>query len=338
VGGDGLDLEDCDGSTEEHHPHHAPHVIHRGTHHYRSGHFLESYKQHVKERASLANGIGIPPKPLVAAQVRDLIHEIHNHSEESTYLVDLLANCVPPGVDEASYVKAGFLSAVATKKEHCDALSREYAIELLGTMQGGYNVHTLVDLLKDLDEKIANLAADQLKHTLLVFDAFYDVEALHKQGFQVATSVLTSWASAEWFLKKPEIPKIITATVFKVTGETNTDDLSPAQDAWSRPDIPLHALSMLKNPREGIEPLVEGEIGPLAQMQKLKEQGFPLAYVGDVVGTGSSRKSATNSVLWYMGNGIPNVPNIKSGGLCMGGKIAPIFFSKFFLSLHLPST
>jgi aconitate hydratase 2/2-methylisocitrate dehydratase len=297
---------------------------------------MDTYKQHVQERASLANGIGIPPKPLVAAQVSDMIHELHNHSEESRYLVELLANCVPPGVDEASYVKAGFLSALATNKEQCDALSREYAIELLGTMQGGYNVHTLVDLLKDPDENIANLAADQLKHTLLVFDAFYDVEALHKQGYKVATSVLTSWASAEWFLDKPEIPTKITATVFKVTGETNTDDLSPAQDAWSRPDIPLHALSMLKNPREGIEPLVEGEIGPLAQMQKLKEQGFPLAYVGDVVGTGSSRKSATNSVLWYMGNEIPHVPNIKSGGLCLGGKIAPIFFNTMEDSGALP--
>jgi len=296
--------------------------------------FMDSYKAYVAERAAMANGMGVAPAPLLAAQVSDLIEELKTSPNEE--LVELLANRVPPGVDEAAYVKASYLSALAKGDETCATLSREYAIELLGTMQGGYNVATLVDLLKDSDQAIATLAADQLKHTLLVFDAFYDVEALYKEGNEAAKSVLESWAAADWFIEKPEVPDMYTATVFKVTGETNTDDLSPAQDAWSRPDIPLHAVSMLKNKREGIEPLVDGEIGPLEQIATLQSKGFPLAYVGDVVGTGSSRKSATNSVLYFMGNEIPHVPNVKSGGLCLGGKIAPIFFNTMEDSGALP--
>jgi aconitate hydratase 2/2-methylisocitrate dehydratase len=203
-------------------------------------------------------------------------------------------------------------------------------------MQGGYNVQTLVDLLSDPDPAIAQAAAAQLSHTLLVFDAFYDVAALHQRGVKAATHVLESWASADWFLAKPPVADKITVTVFKVTGETNTDDLSPAQDAWSRPDIPLHAASMLKNARDGIHPDQEGTIGPLRQIRDLQSLGHPLAYVGDVVGTGSSRKSATNSLLYYMGNDIPHVPNVKSGGLCIGGKIAPIFFNTMEDSGALP--
>jgi aconitate hydratase 2/2-methylisocitrate dehydratase len=191
--------------------------------------------------------------------------------------------------------------------------------------------------LEDSDESIATLAATQLKHTLLVFDAFYDVVELHNKGIPAATSVVTAWANAEWYLRKPEVPDKITVTVYKVTGETNTDDLSPAQDAWSRPDVPLHALAMLKNAREGIEPIEEGVIGPLEQMANLQAAtGFPLAYVGDVVGTGSSRKSATNSVLYFMGEEVPFVPNMKSGGVCIGEKIAPIFYNTMEDSGALP--
>jgi aconitate hydratase 2/2-methylisocitrate dehydratase len=203
-------------------------------------------------------------------------------------------------------------------------------------MQGGYNVGTLVDLLKVPDYEIADIAAKQLSKTLLVFDAFYDVEAAAKEGSAAAQKVMESWAAAEWFLDKPEVPDAMTATVFKVTGETNTDDLSPAQDAWSRPDVPLHGLAMLKNTRDGLSPEKDGEIGPLKQLEELKAKGHPLAYVGDVVGTGSSRKSATNSVLWHMGEDIPFVPNMRGGGLCLGGKIAPIFFNTMEDSGALP--
>ncbi len=301
--------------------------------------FLSSYDDHVAERASMANGIGVAPKPLDPSQCQTLVDEIKSFSgsdEEGQRLVEILSNRVPPGVDEAAYVKATYLSALAKGEESSSLISRELAITLLGTMQGGYNVGTLVGLLEDSDEAIANLAADQLKHTLLVFDAFYDVEELHKKGVKAATSVMESWAAAEWYLSKPDVAEKITVTVFKVTGETNTDDLSPAQDAWSRPDIPLHAVAMLKNSREGIIPEEDGTIGPLKQIVELQEKGHPLAYVGDVVGTGSSRKSATNSVLWFMGEDIPYVPNIKSGGVCIGGKIAPIFFNTMEDSGALP--
>ena len=301
--------------------------------------FLTSYDQHVSERATLANGLGVAPKPLDPTQCQSLIEEIKSFSgstEEGQRLVDILSNRVPPGVDEAAYVKATYLSALAKGDESSALISRELSISLLGTMQGGYNVGTLVELLQDSNDDIASLAANQLKHTLLVFDAFYDVEELHKKGVKAATSVLESWSKAEWFTSKPKVQEKITVTVFKVTGETNTDDLSPAQDAWSRPDIPLHAVAMLKNTRDGIEPVEDGSIGPLKQIASLQEKGHPLAYVGDVVGTGSSRKSATNSVLWFMGEDIPFVPNIKSGGVCIGGKIAPIFFNTMEDSGALP--
>ena len=300
-----------------------------------SSKFLESYQAHVDERAAMANGIGIAPKPLDASQCSQVIQEL-KESGENPKLLELLVHRVPPGVDEAAYVKATWLSAIAMGTEAHPSISRTYAIELLGTMQGGYNVATLVDLLKDPDADLAMAAANELNHTLLVFDAFYDVQELAQSGNDAAQSVLQSWANAEWFTSKPEVPQSLTTTVFKVTGETNTDDLSPAQDAWSRPDIPLHALAMLKNSRDGIHPDVDGEIGPLTQLEQLKEQGHPLAYVGDVVGTGSSRKSATNSVLWHMGEDIPYVPNLRGGGLCLGGKIAPIFFNTMEDSGALP--
>jgi aconitate hydratase 2/2-methylisocitrate dehydratase len=289
----------------------------------------------VEERSRLADGIGVAPLPLSAAQVSELLKELKGNSSESEKLVELLSERVPPGVDEAAYVKAGYLTAVA-KGEESGPISRRRAVELLGTMQGGYNVGTLVELLSDAESSIAATAADQLKMTLLVFDAFHDVVSLHNSGNAFASSVLESWAAAEWFTSRAAVPSAITVTVFKVVGETNTDDLSPAQDAWSRPDIPLHALAMLKNSREGILPLKDGEIGPLKQLEELKSLGHPLAYVGDVVGTGSSRKSATNSVLWFMGDDIPYVPNLKSGGVCIGSKIAPIFFNTMEDSGALP--
>ncbi|ENB82763.1 aconitate hydratase 2 [Escherichia coli P0298942.7] len=244
---------------------------------------------------------------------------------EEEFLLDLLTNRVPPGVDEAAYVKAGFLAAIAKGEAKSPLLTPEKAIELLGTMQGGYNIHPLIDALDDA--KLAPIAAKALSHTLLMFDNFYDVEEKAKAGNEYAKQVMQSWADAEWFLNRPALAEKLTVTVFKVTGETNTDDLSPAPDAWSRPDIPLHALAMLKTAREGIEPDQPGVVGPFKQIEALQQKGFPLAYVGDVVGTGSSRKSATNSVLWFMGDDIPHVPNKRGGGLCLGGKIAPIFFN-----------
>jgi aconitate hydratase 2/2-methylisocitrate dehydratase len=304
--------------------------------------FLDSYDAHVTERSTMADGIGIAPKPLDPTQCQSLIDEIKAYDSssqdaaEGKRLVDILSHRVPPGVDEAAYVKAAFLSAIANQTEVSSIVPRELAIQLLGTMQGGYNVGTLVTLLEDPSEEISNLAASQLKTTLLVFDAFYDVEEMHKKGVKAATDVMNSWADAEWYLSKPKVAEKITVTVFKVTGETNTDDLSPAQDAWSRPDIPLHAVAMLKNEREGIEPVKDGMIGPMVQILELQKKGHQLAYVGDVVGTGSSRKSATNSVLWFMGEDIPYVPNIKGGGVCIGAKIAPIFYNTMEDSGALP--
>lgn len=302
-----------------------------------SSSFLTAYEEHVQERKLEAGGLGVAPKPLGPEQVSALIADLKTASgAEADQMLDLLTHRVPPGVDEAAYVKATWLSALAKEEETCATIPRKLAVELLGTMQGGYNVATLVELLEDADDEIANIAAQKLSTTLLVFDSFYDVESLHKKGCAPATKVLESWAAAEWFLSKPEVPQVMTATVFKVSGETNTDDLSPAQDAWSRPDIPLHAVAMLKNTREGIQPIKEGEIGPMKQIVDLQSKGFPLAYVGDVVGTGSSRKSATNSVLYFMGNDIPYVPNMKGGGLCLGSKIAPIFFNTMEDSGALP--
>ncbi|WP_221076030.1 bifunctional aconitate hydratase 2/2-methylisocitrate dehydratase [Agarivorans aestuarii] len=283
---------------------------------------LESYRKHVEERAVE----GIVPKPLDAEQTAGLVELLKAPpAGEEAFLLDLLANRIPPGVDEAAYVKAGFLAAVAAGEVSSPIVSTAYATELLGTMQGGYNIEPLISLLDNAE--LAPIAAKALSHTLLMFDSFHDVEEKAKAGNNFAQQVMQSWADAEWFLNRPELAEKSTLTVFKVTGETNTDDLSPAPDAWSRPDIPLHALAMLKNAREGIEPDQAGSIGPMKQVEALKEKGHPLVYVGDVVGTGSSRKSATNSVLWLMGDDIPYVPNKRGGGFCLGGKIAPIFFN-----------
>ncbi|RJT44744.1 bifunctional aconitate hydratase 2/2-methylisocitrate dehydratase [Rahnella woolbedingensis] len=283
---------------------------------------LEEYRKHVAERAAE----GIVPKPLDASQMAALVESLKNppKGEEET-LLDLLINRVPPGVDEAAYVKAGFLAAVAKGETTSPLVTPEKAVELLGTMQGGYNIHPLIDALESTT--LAPIAAKALSHTLLMFDNFYDVEEKAHAGNEYAKKILQSWADAEWYLARPQLAEKITVTVFKVTGETNTDDLSPAPDAWSRPDIPLHALAMLKNEREGIHPDQPGSVGPIKQIDELNKKGFPLAYVGDVVGTGSSRKSATNSVLWFMGDDIPHVPNKRGGGVVLGGKIAPIFFN-----------
>ena len=292
---------------------------------------LEAYRAHVEERASQ----GIPPLPLNAQQVHELVELLKNPpAGEEDYLLGLIIDRVPPGVDDAAYVKAGFLAAIAKGEAESPLIGKERAVELLGTMLGGYNIQPLIDLLDD--DALGELAAAQLKHTLLMFDAFHDVNDKAKAGNANAQAVLQSWADADWFLAKPEVPEEIKVTVFKVTGETNTDDLSPAQDAWSRPDIPLHALAMLKNEREGIHPDKPGQIGPISQIEELKQKGHSLAYVGDVVGTGSSRKSATNSVLWHMGHDIPYVPNKRQGGVVLGSKIAPIFFNTVEDSGALP--
>lgn len=283
---------------------------------------LQEYRQHVAERAAQ----GVVATPLNANQVADLVELLKNPPKgEEEFLVNLLTERVPPGVDEAAYVKAGFLAAIAKGDAQSPLISKQYAIELLGTMQGGYNIQPLIEALDDA--QLAPLAAKALSQTLLMFDNFYDVADKAKQGNVHAQQVMQAWADAQWFLSRPALAEKITVTVFKVNGETNTDDLSPAPDAWSRPDIPLHALAMLKNEREGIKPDEAGVIGPIKQLAKLKQQGHPLAYVGDVVGTGSSRKSATNSVLWFMGDDIAHVPNKRAGGVVLGGKIAPIFFN-----------
>jgi aconitate hydratase 2/2-methylisocitrate dehydratase len=292
---------------------------------------LEAYRQHVEERARQ----GIPPLPLNAEQVAQLVELLKSPIPgEEDFLVDLLTNRVPPGVDEAAYVKAAFLAAVAKGETESSLISRNRALELLGTMLGGYNIEPMIQLLDDAE--LGALAAEQLKHTLLMFDAFHDVDEKAKAGNAHAKAVIASWADGEWFTRRAKLADAITLTVFKVTGETNTDDLSPAQDAWSRPDIPLHALAMLKNERDGINPDKPGEIGPMDLIENLKQKGHPVAYVGDVVGTGSSRKSATNSVLWHTGDDIPYVPNKRQGGFCIGGKIAPIFFNTMEDSGALP--
>jgi aconitate hydratase 2/2-methylisocitrate dehydratase len=283
---------------------------------------LEAYRQHVAERAAL----GIPPLPLTAQQTTELVALLKNPPPgEEAALLELLTQRVPAGVDDAARVKAGFLSSLARGTETCALISREKATELLGTMLGGYNVKPLIELLKD--PACGATATAGLKKTLLMFDYFHDVAELAKSGNDNAKGVMQSWAEAEWFTSRPEVPQSLTVTIFKVTGETNTDDLSPAPDAWSRPDIPLHALAMLKNPRPGIEPDSPGKVGPIRQLDALKAKGHLVAYVGDVVGTGSSRKSATNSVLWFTGEDIPFVPNKRFGGVCLGSKIAPIFYN-----------
>ena len=283
---------------------------------------LEAYRSHVAERAAL----GIPPLPLNAQQTADLVELLKNPPKgEEDFLVELITYRVPAGVDDAARVKAAFLAAVAKGETQCALISRVRATELLGTMLGGYNVKPLIDMLGDAECGAA--AAEGLKKTLLVFDFFHDVKELADKGNANAKAVLQSWADAEWFTSRPEVPASQKLTVLKVTGETNTDDLSPAPDAWSRPDIPLHALAMLKNPRPGIDADEPGSRGPLKQIEGLAKKGNQIAYVGDVVGTGSSRKSATNSVLWFTGEDIPFVPNKRFGGVCLGSKIAPIFFN-----------
>jgi len=285
---------------------------------------LAQYREHVAERAKT----GVVPQPLNADQVAAIVELIKQPpAGEEAFILDLLTNRVPAGVDEAAYVKAGFLAALAKSEVSSPILDAARATELLGTMLGGYNIASLIELLDN--DALAPIAVTALSHTLLVFDAFHDVQEKALAGNAFAKQVVQSWANAEWFTSKPEVPEKLTVTVFKVTGETNTDDLSPAPDAWSRPDIPLHAQAMLKIPREGITNTEQ-------QIDALKEKGFPVAYVGDVVGTGSSRKSATNSVLWFTGDDIPYVPNKRAGGICIGGKIAPIFFNTMEDSGALP--
>ena len=285
---------------------------------------LQAYRQHASEREAL----GIPPLPLDPQQTADVIELLKAPpAGEEQFLLDLLVNRVPAGVDEAAKVKASYLAALAFGSEKNALISAERATELLGTMLGGYNVSPLIDLLDN--DTLGPIAADGLKKTLLVFDAFHDVEEKAKAGNANAKAVMQSWADAEWFTDRPEVPESMTITVFKVPGETNTDDLSPAPDATTRPDIPMHGLAMLKNQRPDAPfvPEEDGKRGPIGEILKLKEKGHLVAYVGDVVGTGSSRKSATNSVLWWTGDDIPYVPNKRAGGVCLGGKIAPIFYN-----------
>ena len=285
---------------------------------------LAEYRKHAAERAAL----GIPPLPLDAKQTAALIELIKSPpAGEEAFLLELLTNRVPPGVDDAAKVKASFLAAVAHGDLAVGLISRARATELLGTMVGGYNVQPLIELLDD--QEVAPSAAAALKKTLLMFDYFHDLAEKARAGNAHAAGVMKSWADAEWFTSRPEVPKSITVTVFKVPGETNTDDLSPAPDAWSRPDIPLHYLAMLKNTRPGAAfvPEEDGKRGPMQFIEDLKKKGHLVAYVGDVVGTGSSRKSATNSVIWATGEDIPFVPNKRFGGVTLGGKIAPIFFN-----------
>ncbi|MGB6007328.1 bifunctional aconitate hydratase 2/2-methylisocitrate dehydratase [Castellaniella sp.] len=292
---------------------------------------LDSYRT----EAAAREAIGVSPLPLTAQQTADLIELLKNPpAGEEQFLLDLLTHRVPAGVDDAAQVKASYLAAVALGKETCTLISAKHATELLGTMLGGYNISALIELLDHAD--LAPVAAEGLKKTLLVFDAFHDIEEKAKAGNAQAQAVLQSWADAEWFTSRPEVPQSLTLTVFKVTGETNTDDLSPAPDAWSRPDIPLHALAMLKNPRDGITPDAAGQVGPIKLLNELKAKGHLVAYVGDVVGTGSSRKSATNSVIWHTGEDIPFVPNKRFGGVCLGSKIAPIFYNTMEDSGALP--
>lgn len=277
---------------------------------------LEAYRKHVEERAEQ----NIPPLPLDAQQVADLVELLKNPpAGEEGFLLDLLTNRTPAGVDDAAYVKAGFLAAIITGEATSPVVSKVQAIKLLGTMLGGYNIEPMINALDH--EALADAAVAGLSHTLLMFDSFHDVKGKADAGNAAAKKIMQSWADAEWFTSKPELAEKITITAYKVPGETNTDDLSPAPDAWSRPDIPLHALAMLKMPRPDFT------TDPLGTVEELKKKGYPLAYVGDVVGTGSSRKSGTNSVLWHMGDDIPNIPNKRAGGYCLGGKIAPIFFN-----------
>ncbi len=292
---------------------------------------LLAYRAHVAERAAL----GIPPLPLSAKQTGELIELLKNPpAGEDATLVELITHRVPAGVDDAAKVKASYLAAVAHGTQKCPLITRQRATQLLGTMLGGYNISPMIDLLDDA--AVAEQAAQGLKTTLLMFDQFHDVKEKADKGNTFAKAVLQSWADAEWFTTRPEVPASIKLTVFKVAGEINTDDLSPAPDAFSRPDIPLHALAMHKNARPGIVPEEDGKRGPVKFFDELKAKGHLVAYVGDVVGTGSSRKSATNSVLWFTGEDIPFVPNKRFGGVCLGAKIAPIFYNTMEDSGALP--
>jgi aconitate hydratase 2/2-methylisocitrate dehydratase len=286
---------------------------------------LDAYRQHVKEREEL----GVVPQPLNAEQTAQLVELLKSPPKgEEDFILDLLTNRVPPGVDEAAYVKAAFLTDVAKGNASSPLIDKVQATELLGTMMGGYNIVSLIEFL-DNDE-LAPAATKALSHTLLMFEAFHDVKEKADNGNEYAKQIMESWADAEWFTSRPAVPEKITVTVFKVPGETNTDDLSPAEDAWSRPDIPLHAKAFHKFPREGISD------NPVAEIEALKDKGHLVAYVGDVVGTGSSRKSATNTVLWLTGEDIPHVPNKREGGVVLGTKIAPIFFNTMEDSGALP--
>jgi aconitate hydratase 2/2-methylisocitrate dehydratase len=283
---------------------------------------LKAYRKHVEERAIQ----GVPALPLDSDQTAALVELLKAPpAGEEDFILSLLTDRVPAGVDQSAYVKAGFLAAITTGEAESPLISKVLAVEVLGTMLGGYNIQPLIACL-EIDE-LAPAAVKALSHTLLMFDAFYDVKEKMDAGNASAKKVVESWAQAEWFTSKPKLADSIKLTVFKVPGETNTDDLSPAPDAWSRPDIPVHANAMLKMTRDGIEPQEHGVLGPLAQIEAVKAKGNPVVYVGDVVGTGSSRKSATNSVLWFFGEDIPNIPNKRTAGFCFGNKIAPIFFN-----------
>ena len=287
-----------------------------------SSDFLQAYRNHVAERAVQ----GIPPLPLSAKQTGEVIELLKNPPQgEEAVLLDLITHRVPAGVDAAAKVKASYLAAVAHGSEKCSLISREKATQLLGTMLGGFNISPMIELLDDAQASVATQAASGLKNTLLMFDQFHDVKEKADKGNAYAKSVLQSWADAEWFTSRPEVPESIKLTIFKVAGEINTDDLSPAPDAWSRPDIPLHALAMHKNARPGVVPEEDGKRGPVKFIEELKAKGNLVAYVGDVVGTGSSRKSATNSVLWFTGEDIPFVPNKRDGKALKDGQVIAEF-------------
>ena len=299
--------------------------------------FSSTLKKKLDEKIRLREELGIVPEILNYKEVEELCKELQNPKDkEIPFLLNQFTQRIVPGVDDTSRLKANFLLDFCLQKINCPIMTEYDAIKILGTMQGGYSIEALIQLLESKNDNFAKLSSNELKKNILIFDYFYDIEKLSKKGNTYATNILASWANGEWFTKKSPIKEKITLQAFKVTGEINTDDLSPAQDAWSRPDIPLHALSMLKNPRDGIIPDDEYEIGPMKLIEKMKKNKYPIAFVGDVVGTGSSRKSATNSILWHFGNDISCVPNKRSGGFCIGGKIAPIFFNTMEDSGALP--
>ena len=275
---------------------------------------LADYRTHTDERAAL----GVTPLALTAEQVADLVELLKaSPVADADYAMELFTQKVPAGVDDAAYVKAAFLNDIIQGNVTCETIDALKATEILGTMLGGFNVAPLVDALTSSDSAVAESAASELKNTLLVYDSFNDVKALMDNGNALAKEIVESWANAEWFFNKPEMEKEITVTVYKIPGETNTDDLSPASEAFTRADVPLHANSFLINRMDN----------PLDTMAELKKKGHPLAYVGDVVGTGSSRKSGINSLQWHMGRDIPNIPGKRTGGIVLGDIIAPIFFN-----------